>query len=58
MEVYKNGDYFIGGSKWLNHEFIFSNPDYAKSTKQALLDSDKAFRRFFKGEANFPNLKN
>lgn len=65
-EIYKNGGSFISGisfSKWLNNEFIPNNPDmswikdvYAKSTKQALMDADGAFRKFFKGEAGFPKF--
>jgi transposase, IS605 OrfB family, central region len=67
QERYKNGDKFISGmdfSKWLNNDFIPSNPEYlwikdvyAKATKQSIMNADKAFRRFFKGESKYPRFK-
>lgn len=64
QEMYRNGSAFVSGisfSKWLNNEYIPQNPDktwikdvYAKSTKQSIMDTEKAFRKFFKGQAGFP----
>lgn len=66
QEVYRNGGSFISGmvfSKWLNNEYLPNHPEkswirdvYAKSTKQSILDTEKAFKRFFKGLSGFPKL--
>lgn len=67
QEVYKSGGKFVSGidfSKWLNNDYIPNHPDkawikdvYAKSTKQALMETEKAFKKFFKGKANYPKFK-
>ena len=51
-------------SKWLNNEFISNNPEYSwikdvltKAVKQAIMNGEKAFKRFFKGESKFPSFK-
>ena len=66
-EVYKNEKKFVSGmdfSKWLNNEYILNNPDKAwikeissKATKQAIMNGEKAFKKFFKGESGFPKFK-
>ena len=66
QEVYKNGGIFVSASdfsKWLNNGFVPSNPEYgwikdvyAKSTKQAIINTEKAFKHFFKGLKGFPNF--
>ncbi|MGM0125201.1 hypothetical protein IGI37_002599 [Enterococcus sp. AZ194] len=67
QEVYKAGGKFVSGkdfSKWLNNDYIPNNPDkswikevYAKSTKHAIMETERAFERFFQGKANFPKFK-
>ncbi|SIO22056.1 transposase [Carnobacterium alterfunditum] len=67
QEQYKKDQSFISGrtfSKWLNNEFIPNNPDYAwikevssKSTKQAIMNTEKAFKSFFKGLSSYPKFK-
>lgn len=67
QEQYKNGGSFISGmsfSKWLNNDFIPNNPEYAwikevssKSTKQAIMHTEKAFKSFFKGQSSYPKFK-
>ena len=66
-EIYQEEKKFITGtdfSKWLNNEFIPSNPDYkwikevsSKSVKQSIMNADKAFKRFFKKQSQFPKFK-
>lgn len=66
-EVYEKEKSFVSGmgfSKWLNNEYIPSNPDKvwikeisSKSTKQAIMNGEKAFKKFFKGESGFPKFK-
>ncbi|MFL0194302.1 RNA-guided endonuclease InsQ/TnpB family protein [Clostridium sp. WILCCON 0269] len=66
-EVYGKEKEFVSGmdfSKWLNNAFIPNNPDKAwikevssKSTKQAIMNGEKAFKKFFKGESGFPRFK-
>jgi len=65
-EVYENGGPFVTAgdfSKWLNNGFVPNNPEYswikdvyAKSTKQAIINTEKAFKDFFKGLKGFPNF--
>lgn len=67
QEQYKESNKFISGmdfSKWLNNDFIPNNPEYswikdvyAKAVKQSIMNADKAFRKFFKGESRFPRFK-
>ena len=66
-EVYEKEKRFVSGmdfSKWLNNEYIPNNPDKdwikevsSKATKQAIMNGDKAFKKFFNGEASFPVFK-
>jgi len=65
---YEKEKRFVSGmdfSKWLNNEFIPNNPEYSwikdvstKAVKQAIMNGEKAFKRFFKGESKFPSFKN
>lgn len=66
-EVYEKEGKFKSGmdfSKWLNNEYIPNNQDKkwikevsSKSTKQAIMNGDKAFRDFFNGKKGFPKFK-
>ncbi|MBC2567808.1 IS200/IS605 family element transposase accessory protein TnpB [Clostridium saccharobutylicum] len=66
-EVYKNEKKFVSGmdfSKWLNNEYIPNNQDKewikavsSKATKQAIMNGEKAFKKFFTGESGFPKFK-
>ncbi|WP_185750745.1 RNA-guided endonuclease TnpB family protein [Clostridium sp. KNHs214] len=66
-EVYEKEKKFISGmdfSKWLNNKYIPNHPDKAwikevssKATKQAIMNGEKAFKKFFKGESGFPKFK-
>ncbi len=66
-EVYEKEGKFVSGmdfSKWLNNEYIPNNQDKkwikevsSKSTKQAIMNGDKAFKDFFKGKTGFPKFK-
>ncbi|AHM57742.1 transposase IS605 OrfB family (plasmid) [Peptoclostridium acidaminophilum DSM 3953] len=66
-EIYETKQRFVSGmdfSKWLNNEFVPSNPDYvwikevsSKAVKQAIMNGEKSFKKFFKGEAGFPKFK-
>ena len=66
-EVYQKEKRFVSGmdfSKWLNNEFIPNNPEYkwiknvsSKAVKQSIMNGEKAFKRFFKGESKFPRFK-
>lgn len=54
----------MGFSKWLNNTFIPSHPEYAwikeassKSVKQSIMNAEKAFKKFFKHQSNFPRFK-
>jgi len=51
-------------SKWLNNEHLPNNPDYswikevsAKSVKQSIMNAERAYKRFFKGQSGFPKFK-
>ena len=65
--LHKQGDKFISGmdfSKWLNNEYLPDNPDkswlkevYAKAVKQSVMNAERAFKRFFKGQSKFPKFK-
>lgn len=67
QERYKNNEKFMSGkdfSKWLNNSFIPDNSEYvwiksvyAKAVKQSIINADKAYRRFFRGESKFPRFK-
>lgn len=66
-ELYSKEKRFVSGmdfSKWLNNEFILNNPEYkwikgvgSKAVKQSIMNGEKAFKRFFNGESNFPRFK-
>lgn len=66
-DIYEKEKRFVSGydfSKWLNNEFIPNNPEYkwiknvgSKAVKQSIMDGDKAFKRFFKKQSDFPRFK-
>ena len=66
-EVYEKEKKFVSGmdfSKWLNNIYIKENLEYSwikevssKSVKQSIMNADRAFKRFFKGQSKFPNFK-
>lgn len=66
-EIYQKEQRSVSGmdfSKWLNNEFILNNPEYnwikavsSKSVKQSIMNADRAFKRFFKHESQFPKFK-
>jgi len=66
-EVYEKEKKFVSGmdfSKWLNNEYIANNQDKdwikevsSKATKQAIMNGEKAFKKFFKGESGYPKFK-
>ncbi len=66
-EVYETEKRFVSGmdfSKWLNNKYIPNNIDKlwikevsSKAVKQAIMNGEKAFKKFFKGEAGFPKFK-
>ena len=67
QQVYQNGGKFVSGmsfSKWLNNDFIPNNQNYlwtkevsSKAVKQSIMNGEKAFKKFFKKETNFPKFK-
>ena len=67
QEQYKLGNKFVSAndfSKYLNNIFIKENPDKSwikdvssKSNKQAIMNSEKAFKRFFNKISSFPKFK-
>jgi len=66
-EVYEKEKKFVSGmdfSRWLNNEYIPSNRDKvwikevsSKATKQAIMNGEKAFKKFFDGKSGFPKFK-
>lgn len=66
-DIYEKEKRFVSGydfSKWLNNDFIPNNPEYkwiksvgSKAIKQSIMDGDKAFKRFFKKQSDFPRFK-
>lgn len=66
-EVYEKEKSFVSGrdfQKWLNNAYIPDNPECkwikevsSKSVKQSIMNADKAFKRFFKHQSNFPRFK-
>ncbi|WP_310604995.1 RNA-guided endonuclease InsQ/TnpB family protein, partial [Anaerosporobacter sp.] len=66
-EVYEKEKQFVSGidfSKWLNNSYIKENPEYlwikevsSKSVKQSIMNAEKAFKQFFKGQSGFPKFK-
>ncbi len=67
QELYEKKKKFMSGydfSKWLNNEYLPSNPDKnfirevsSKATKQSIMNGDKAFKEFFKNKKGFPKFK-
>ncbi len=67
QEIYKNEKRFVSGmdfSKWLNNEFIPNNPKFhwikevsSKSVKQSIMNAERAFKNFFRGNSRFPKFK-
>jgi len=66
-EYYEETKKFMSGydfSKWLTNIFVPENPDKdwikevsSKAVKQAIMNGERAFKRFFKKESNFPRFK-
>lgn len=66
-EVYEKENKFVSGidfSKWINNEYIPNNKDKSwikevssKAAKQAIMNGEKAFKKFFKCESGFPRFK-
>lgn len=66
-QVYAEGGGFVSGmefSKWLNNEFIPSNPEFSwikevssKAVKQSIMNAERAFKSFFAGKSGFPKFK-
>lgn len=66
-EVYEKEKRFVSGmdfSKWMNNEYLSNNQDKiwikevsSKAVKQAVMNGDKAFKKFFDGKAGFPKFK-
>lgn len=62
-EIYEVEKRFVSGmefSKWLNNEFIPNNPDFhwikevsSKSVKQSIMDAERAFKNFLRGNQDF-----
>ena len=51
-------------SKWLNNIYLKENPEYvwikevsSKSVKQSIMNFEREFRSFFKGQSGFPKFK-
>ncbi|MGH1327649.1 RNA-guided endonuclease InsQ/TnpB family protein [Bacillus pretiosus] len=64
-EIYATEGKFLSGydfSKWLNNVYTKECSQWikevsSKAIKQAIMDADKAFKRFFKGLSKFPRYK-
>lgn len=66
-EIYEKEKRFVSGmefSKWLNNEYIPNNPDKvwikevsSKAVKQAIMNADGAFKKFFNRKSKFPKFK-
>ena len=66
-EIYEAEKRFVSGAEfsvWLNNDFIPKNSEfswikevYAKAVKQSIMNAERAFKRFFKGQAGFPKFK-
>lgn len=67
IERREQGKPFMSGmtfSVWLNNEYLPANPDKAwikevssKAVKKAVMNAETAYRRFFKGQGQFPRFK-
>ena len=66
QEVYKNERRFVSAyefSVWLNNVYLVENTDkqwmkdvYQKAIKQAIINTERAFKRFFKGLSGYPKF--
>ncbi len=64
-EAYESEGKFLSGydfSKWLNNIYTKECDQWikevsSKAVKQAIMNGDKAFKRFFKGLSKFPRYK-
>ena len=66
-KIYETENKFISGmdfQKWLNNVYLKEYPEYlwikevsSKSVKQSIMNANKAFKRFFKHQSNFPRFK-
>lgn len=66
-EIFEKEKRFVSGmvfSKWLNNEYLPNHPELcwvkqvsSKAIKQSIMNGEKAFRRFFKGQSKFPRFK-
>ena len=66
-EIYSLENRFVSGydfQKWLNNTYLKEHPEYSwikevssKSVKQSMMNAEKAFKRFFKGQSKFPKFK-
>ena len=66
-EIYSLENRFVSGydfQKWLNNIYLKDHPEYlwikevsSKSVKQSIMNAEKAFKRFFKGQSKFPKFK-
>ena len=66
-KLYEEGGKFMNStafSKWLNNEYLPNNPDKSwvkdvstKSTRKAMDDANRAYKRFFDGISGFPKFK-
>jgi len=65
MKHYRNTGKFLSGydfSKWLNNVYLINNDPWikdvsSKAVKQSIMNGDRAFKKFFKGESYFPKFK-
>ena len=66
-ETYEKEKRFVTAnefSKWLNNTFVPNNQEYhwikevsSKSVKQSIINGEKSFKSFFKGQSRFPKFK-
>lgn len=66
-EIYEQDGKFVSAfdfSKWLNNEYLPNNPDKlwikevsTKVVMKSILNAETAFKRFFRGQAKYPNFK-
>jgi putative transposase len=66
-QIYESEKRFVSAnefSKWLNNDYIPNNSEFSwikevssKSTKQSIMNAEKAFKRFFKKQSKFPKFK-
>ena len=66
-DIYEKEKKFVSGmdfSKWLNNIYLKENPEYSwmkevssKSVKQSIMNFEREFRSFFKGQSGFPKFK-